>query len=81
MGSVDRNILRFCIFEFFFLEDIPLKVSLNEAIEIAKRFGSEESGKFVNGILDQVLQKEERLEGKMRSEKEEIEKVHQSDHP
>lgn len=79
MGSVDRNILRFCIFEFLYLEDIPLKVSLNEAIEIAKRYGSEESGKFVNGILDRVLQKEEGLGERMKSEKEVIEKVHQSD--
>ena len=81
MGSVDRNILRFCIFEFLYLDDIPLKVSLNEAIEIAKRYGSEESGKFVNGILDQVLQKEDGLEEKMKSEKEDNEKVYPSQYP
>ena len=81
MGSVDRNILRFCIFEFLYLDDIPLKVSLNEAIEIAKHYGSGESGKFVNGILDQVLQKEDGLEEKMKSEKEDNKKVHTSQHP
>lgn len=54
IAMVDRNILRFSIFELLYLEDIPPKVTLNEAIEIAKAFGSEDSGKFVNGILDQI---------------------------
>ena len=54
IAVVDRNILRFSIFELLYLEDIPPKVTINEAIEIAKAFGSEDSGKFVNGILDQI---------------------------
>ncbi len=54
MACVDRNILRIAIFELFFCEDIPLKVSINEAIEVAKKYGSEESGAFINGILDGI---------------------------
>lgn len=54
MAAVDRNVLRLAVYELCHCPDIPTKVSLNEAIEIAKKFGSEESGAFVNGILDQV---------------------------
>ena len=54
MAAVDRNVLRLAIFELNHCPDIPVKVTLNEAIEIAKKFGSEESGAFVNGILDQI---------------------------
>ncbi len=52
MATVDRNILRLAIYELLFLEDIPRKVSINEAVDLAKKFSTEESGKFVNGILD-----------------------------
>ncbi len=54
MALVDRNILRIATFELRHLDDIPPKVSLNEAIEIAKRYGSEDSGSFINGILDKI---------------------------
>ena len=54
MGVVDRNILRLGTFELRFSEEVPPKVSINEAVELAKRFGDAESGKFVNGILDAV---------------------------
>jgi len=54
MSCVDRNILRLAVFEILFCEDIPQKVSINEAIDIAKRFGTEESGAFINGILDSI---------------------------
>ena len=54
IATVDRNILRLAIYEMLFCEEIPPVVSINEAIEIAKRFGSEDSGRFVNGILDRV---------------------------
>jgi len=54
IAAVDRNILRVAIYEMLFCPDVPPVVSINEAIEIAKRFGSEESGRFVNGILDRV---------------------------
>jgi len=54
MAVVDRNVLRLAIYEMLHREDIPPVVSINEAVDIAKRFSTEESGKFVNGILDKV---------------------------
>lgn len=54
MAAVDRNILRMATFELRYLKTIPPKVTLNEAIEIAKKYGSEDSGAFINGILDRV---------------------------
>ncbi len=56
MARVDRNILRLAAYELAFESDVPTKATLNEAIEIAKRFGTDESGKFVNGILDRIAQ-------------------------
>ena len=58
MAVIDRNILRLATYELLFLEEIPLKVSINEAVEIAKRYGDIESGKFVNGILDKISKTE-----------------------
>lgn len=54
MAVVDRNILRLSCFELLFREDIPPKVSINEAVELAKRYSGREAGKFVNGILDRI---------------------------
>ncbi|MBI5234401.1 MAG: transcription antitermination factor NusB [Deltaproteobacteria bacterium] len=54
MPLVDRNILRLGVFEFMHEKDVPFKVVIDEAVELAKSFGSEDSGAFVNGILDQV---------------------------
>ena len=54
LSLVDRNILRLAIFEMIHLTDVPAPVAINEAIEIAKKFGTEESGRFVNGVLDRV---------------------------
>jgi N utilization substance protein B len=54
MAAVDRNILRLAIYEMLHRGDIPPVVSINEAIEIAKKFSTQDSGKFVNGILDKV---------------------------
>jgi N utilization substance protein B len=54
MAVVDRNILRMGCFELLFRDDIPPKVSINEAIELAKRYSGAEASKFVNGILDKV---------------------------
>lgn len=51
---IDRNILRLGIFELKFVKDIPPKVAINEAIELAKTFGGESSGKFVNGVLGSI---------------------------
>ena len=54
MSIIDRNILRIATFELLYCEDIPPKVTLNEAIELGKRYGSEDSGSFINGILDRI---------------------------
>jgi N utilization substance protein B len=54
MPLVDRNILRLAVFEFLHCPEIPDRVTINEAIELGKRFGTEETGAFVNGVLDQV---------------------------
>lgn len=54
IALVDRNILRVATYEFLFRKEIPEKVILNEAIEIAKQYGGEDSGRFVNGILDRI---------------------------
>ena len=56
MAAVDRNILRLGIFELCYLAEIPPKVAINEAVELAKRFGDANSPGFVNGILDSVFQ-------------------------
>jgi N utilization substance protein B len=55
MPPVDRNILRLAIYEMMFEKDTPKLVVLDEAIELAKKFGSEQSGRFVNGLLDGLL--------------------------
>jgi len=55
MAALDRNILRMAAFEMMFRDDIPLKVSIDEAVALAKRFSTEESGSFVNGILDPLM--------------------------
>ncbi len=54
MPIVDRNVLRVAIVELREMNDIPKRVTLNEAVELAKRFGSEGSGSFVNGVLDRI---------------------------
>ncbi|MBI5384233.1 MAG: transcription antitermination factor NusB [Verrucomicrobia bacterium] len=54
MAAVDRNILRLAIYEMNYREDIPPIVSINEAVDIAKKFSTQDSGKFVNGVLDKV---------------------------
>ena len=54
MSCLDKCILRMAIFEILFMEDIPPKVSIDEAVELGKKFGSEDSGSFINGVLDKV---------------------------
>jgi N utilization substance protein B len=54
MSTIDRNILRMAIYELVYLRDIPPPVTINEAVELAKKYGTEESGAFVNGILDRI---------------------------
>ena len=54
MSIVDKNILRMAVCEFLYCDDIPPKVTLNEAIDIGKHYGSDNSGSFINGILDSI---------------------------
>ncbi|MGM9570599.1 MAG: transcription antitermination factor NusB [bacterium] len=55
MAAVDRNLLRLAIYEILYMPDIPSAVSINEAVELAKVYGSDESAKFVNGILGNLV--------------------------
>jgi N utilization substance protein B len=57
ISIVDKNILRFALCEILYFPDVPPKVSLNEAIEIAHKYSSLDAGRFVNGILDRLLQR------------------------
>jgi N utilization substance protein B len=57
MSILDRNMLRIALYELIYEQEIPLKVTINEAIEISKKYGDEESGKFINGILGKVIEK------------------------
>lgn len=55
MPIIDRNIIRLATYEILYMDDIPSKVTIDEAIELANRFGSINSGKFVNGVLDKIM--------------------------
>lgn len=68
---IDRNILRIGIFELKYSKDIPPKVAINESIELAKKFGGESSGKFVNGVLGTIYKDMDHSEKKSEEEKEE----------
>ena len=59
MPAVDRNIMRIAVFEFIECPDIPSSVTINEAVEIGKRFGTRESAPFINGVLDRVRTQKE----------------------
>ena len=54
MATVDRNVLRIAVYEMMFETDTPAAVAIDEAIEVAKKFGGEDSGKFINGVLDAI---------------------------
>lgn len=54
LSNVDRNILRIAVYEMFFCDTVPPVVAISEAIEVAKRFGGLESGRFINGVLDRL---------------------------
>lgn len=55
MSAVDRNLMRLAVYEMLYCPETPQRVTLNEAIEIAKRFGGEDSARFINGILDKLM--------------------------
>ncbi|WP_257348022.1 transcription antitermination factor NusB [Pseudalkalibacillus decolorationis] len=54
IGNVDRSVLRLAVFEMLFIEEIPINVTFNEAIDLAKTFGGDESGRFVNAVLSKI---------------------------
>lgn len=58
IAIIDRNVLRIAIYEIMLAEDTPIKVAINEAVELAKQFGSESSGRFVNGVLGSLVDQE-----------------------
>jgi N utilization substance protein B len=58
MSVIDRNILRLAVFELHYLDDVPTSVAINEAVEIAKRYSTDDSGPFINGILDALAREE-----------------------
>ena len=60
MAAVDRNILRFAAYEILYRKDIPSAVTINEAIEVAKKFSSAESAPFINGILDRLAKESDK---------------------
>lgn len=64
ISVVDKNILRIAIYEMLFCKDIPEKVSINEAVEIAKKYGAKDSGRFVNGVLDKIKENLKKKPGK-----------------
>ncbi len=64
MAVVDRNVLRLAIYEILYMESIPVKVSINEAIEITKKYSDQQSGAFINGILDRIVKEEARAQCK-----------------
>jgi N utilization substance protein B len=73
MSGVDRNILRMAVYELVYCDDIPPRVAINEAIDLGKQYGTEESGAFINGILDSIF-----LERSGKSNTEGKELDHQS---
>lgn len=66
LSKVDREILRLATFEMIYRDDVPPKVVVNEAIELAKHFGTEESGKFVNGVLGKMIKELEQIKAKSK---------------
>ncbi len=65
LSKVDREVLRLAVYEMVYRDDVPPKVVVNEAIELAKHFGTEESGKFVNGVLGKMIKELDTLKGKI----------------
>ncbi|HTW89611.1 MAG TPA: transcription antitermination factor NusB [Candidatus Binataceae bacterium] len=72
LSRVDHNILRLALYELLRLDDVPARVTIDEAIELAKRYGDKESGRFVNGVLDQLA---ERLQLKHKGEGSSADKI------
>ena len=69
MPVVDRNVLRMAVYEMLYREDIPTTVTINEAIDVGKKFGSEDSGAYINGILDKIAEKIPSLQQRQKDDK------------
>ena len=67
LSKVDQQILRLAVYEMVYRDDVPARVAINEAIELAKRFGGEESGKFVNGVLGKMIRQLDELKAAARA--------------
>jgi N utilization substance protein B len=67
-APIERNVLRLAAYELWYVPRVPPKVAINEAVELAKRFGGENSGKFVNGVLRTILEQHPRTETKAPAE-------------
>ena len=65
LSRIDRGVLRLAVYEMLYRDDVPPKVVVNEAIDLAKHYGTEESGKFVNGVLGKMIKEVEDLKGKV----------------
>ncbi|HZO82932.1 MAG TPA: transcription antitermination factor NusB [Candidatus Binataceae bacterium] len=72
LSRVDHNILRIALYELLWMGDIPARVTMDEAIELAKRYGDQESGRFVNGVLDELA---ERLHLRHKGEERDVGKA------
>jgi transcription antitermination protein NusB len=68
MAALDRNVLRLAVAELFFFSEVPFKVVIDEAVELAKTYGTDDSGKFVNGVLDSIHKSREKEKGEAASE-------------
>jgi N utilization substance protein B len=69
LSKVDRQILRLACYEMVYREDVPPRAAINEAIELAKHFGTEESGKFVNGVLGQMIKQLDEIKSSVNGSK------------
>lgn len=65
LSRIDREVLRLAVYEMLYRDDVPAKVVVNEAIDLAKHYGTEESGKFVNGVLGKMIKEVDELKGKV----------------
>ncbi|MDD9267522.1 transcription antitermination factor NusB [Paenibacillus sp. GCM10023248] len=65
LSRIDREVLRLAVYEMLYRDDVPPKVVVNEAIDLAKHYGTDESGKFVNGVLGKMIKEVEELKSKV----------------
>lgn len=68
MACVDRNVIRIAVYEMLYCDDIPPRVTINEAVDIGKKYGTEDSGAFINGVLDSIYQRHTPLPAEKKQE-------------